>query len=292
MKNFKKITLGLLGAALLTLGLYSCGNDDTTKTHTTSVQTTLLGSKTDYRVKSSDFRYIGIQHNEILDGIRKSLLSKEVDLDNLQDFSVKFIYSEIEKIYIDEKDLNLASNLIKKNIKAVPDYSKSFYSYEQGKTISSELKVYLNELHSMMQIDDDFQLDILLKNIEILENQALNDTGMKNEDLMKFYVSTNVAKSSLEYWTENSDQWDYLLNDGKTMFSQNKPPRKTPGRRIGEIAVADVGGAVGGATYAWVANVVPGVGQATYAGAIVGGAITCSVAAGVYHLAASIFDWD
>src|SRR5690606_32655260 len=30
MKNFKKITLGLLGAAILSLGLYACSNDETT----------------------------------------------------------------------------------------------------------------------------------------------------------------------------------------------------------------------------------------------------------------------
>lgn len=33
MKNFKKITLGILGATILSLGLYACSNDDATTTN-------------------------------------------------------------------------------------------------------------------------------------------------------------------------------------------------------------------------------------------------------------------
>lgn len=31
MKNFKKFTIGMIGAALLSAGLYSCNNDDVAK---------------------------------------------------------------------------------------------------------------------------------------------------------------------------------------------------------------------------------------------------------------------
>lgn len=41
MKNFKKITLGLLGATILSLGLYACSNDDATTANTTTEQTTI-----------------------------------------------------------------------------------------------------------------------------------------------------------------------------------------------------------------------------------------------------------
>ena len=44
MKNFKKITLGLLGATILSLGLYACSNDDATKANTTTEQTTSIKS--------------------------------------------------------------------------------------------------------------------------------------------------------------------------------------------------------------------------------------------------------
>lgn len=45
MKNFKKITLGLLGATLLSAGLYSCSNDDAATTNTTTEQTNNLKGK-------------------------------------------------------------------------------------------------------------------------------------------------------------------------------------------------------------------------------------------------------
>jgi len=40
MKNFKKFTLGILGATILSAGLYSCSNDDTTTTSTSTEQIT------------------------------------------------------------------------------------------------------------------------------------------------------------------------------------------------------------------------------------------------------------
>lgn len=46
MKNFKKITLGLLGATILSLGLYACSNDDaTTANNNTTTEQTVTAAK-------------------------------------------------------------------------------------------------------------------------------------------------------------------------------------------------------------------------------------------------------
>jgi len=45
MKNFKKITLGLLGATILSLGLYACSNDNEATTTNLSSEKTTIASK-------------------------------------------------------------------------------------------------------------------------------------------------------------------------------------------------------------------------------------------------------
>lgn len=46
MKNFKKITLGLLGATILSLGLYACSNDNETTPTNSSTEQNILSAKT------------------------------------------------------------------------------------------------------------------------------------------------------------------------------------------------------------------------------------------------------
>lgn len=55
----------------------------------------------------------------------------------------------------------------------------------------------------------------------------------------------------------------------------------------GDIAIADVAGAVGAAAGAWVVNVLPGPGQIAYGSAIIAGGVGASVAEGVKKL----LDW-
>lgn len=48
MKNFKKITLGLLGATILSLGLYACSNDNEATTANSSTNQNVMASKESY----------------------------------------------------------------------------------------------------------------------------------------------------------------------------------------------------------------------------------------------------
>ncbi len=47
MKRIKNFTLGILGATILSLGLYACSNDDATANNTTE-QTNSLNSKASF----------------------------------------------------------------------------------------------------------------------------------------------------------------------------------------------------------------------------------------------------
>ncbi len=72
-----------------------------------------------------------------------------------------------------------------------------------------------------------------------------------------------MARYSFKYWAENSKKWSEL---------SAKPTTMSTG---GDIAKADVAGAIGGAAGAWAVNVIPGAGQLTYGTAIISGGVLC-----------------
>ena len=127
----------------------------------------------------------------------------------------------------------------------------------------------------------------IIQNINILEEEAYYDSKLTNDDLLILFPATSVAKHSIKYWNDHYDNWDNVLN-GTT----GTPVARTkPGRAIANIAVADVGGAIGGALGAWAVNVWVGPGQVAYAGAIIGTAVAASTAVAVNHLVEAIFNW-
>lgn len=77
MKNFKKITLGLLGTAILSLGLYAYSNDDaTTANNNTTPQNTIASSQdsTNFKMKYQNLTYEIINENlfhiiDVADGV-------------------------------------------------------------------------------------------------------------------------------------------------------------------------------------------------------------------------------
>lgn len=277
-KHFTK-AFGVAAALML---FVNCSTDNSSEeTATTSDVSTLKTG----RYTPEDFEYVGSEHNRILALVLEKQSEQAVPASDFQDFTKYVINDELEKTNATSGDLALATDLVYNNLHKVPDFGTNLYANLPEESLTEPAKAYLDELHSIL-LEDEAELDAIKANIEVLERAAYEDKDLDNHDLGTIFCATRVASYSISYWTDNLVRWEAALGDMMTAKG------KTPGRRAAEIAVADVGGAVGGATYAWAANVFPGIGQATYAGAIVGGAITCSVAAGVYHIAASIFQWD
>jgi len=277
----KKVLKNLV-LILSILSIASCSKND----ENTSLEQSYLQRKGN-RFKPVGFEFIGIQHNKIVDGIKQSLLNSQTSNNELQQYSETFIYSKVAETYNDQRDLELANTFIHSGLHKIPDYTTSLYSNLDNKDkLSKNAKLYLDNLLTIM-LEDNADLEQIVQNIIKLENDAYEDSKLTNDDLLIIYPATSVAKNSITYWTDNYDVWKHLLSPTALLERG-----KTPGRRIGEIALADVGGAVGGALGAWAVNVWVGPGQLAYAGAIIGGAVSCSATATVYHLAASIFQWD
>lgn|SRR5690606_22302635 len=112
MKNFKKITLGLLGAAILSLGLYACSNDETTNSkQENSEQNNTLQSKSETNV------LIARQVSE-----SSAILlfdSKQLKLDLVEEG----LFAEVESIEVGENLLTIIG-------KDVKDYSLSAFQTE------------------------------------------------------------------------------------------------------------------------------------------------------------------
>src|SRR5690606_25606467 len=97
MKNFKKITLGLLGATILSLGLYACSNDDATKANTTTEQTTSIKSIASFE-NNEDYVYDFVKkHIEINDKIIPILENEpNLDIEIINEYSSETVTSENE----------------------------------------------------------------------------------------------------------------------------------------------------------------------------------------------------
>lgn len=110
MKNFKKITLGLLGATILSLGLYACSNDDGTTTDISTTEQTIAGKEIKLKKLSKEFKdgYVILTD---LDLITQNVETIEAE----DDLSTKRLGSGNIRRVIDEK-LQLHKLEISQNI--------------------------------------------------------------------------------------------------------------------------------------------------------------------------------
>ena len=129
MNKFKKITLGLLGVALLTTGLYSCSDDNETTTVEQSEQTALLSRPSSDVIK----KYYGadlqvLKTADISDNYGSYILTKYVyPVNNFTDiYSLTDAKGDIE--YLIELDRNTerikSTNILTSEVVFVGDLNK------------------------------------------------------------------------------------------------------------------------------------------------------------------------
>ncbi len=96
MKRIKNFTLGILGATILSLGLYACSNDDATANNTTE-QTNSLNSKASFE-NNEDYVYDFVKkHVEINDKIIPILENEtNLNIETLFEYSSENITNENE----------------------------------------------------------------------------------------------------------------------------------------------------------------------------------------------------
>ncbi len=76
MKRIKNLTLGVIAATILSLGLYACSDDDVTTANTTTEQTVMAVNKISYLRNSTDlvsdlFFNLGVEEIEVVESLYK-----------------------------------------------------------------------------------------------------------------------------------------------------------------------------------------------------------------------------
>jgi hypothetical protein len=239
-----------------------------------------------FRYTASDFEYIEIEHNRVVESYLNNLNIDELESkQELVDFSTTFIKREVHKFESIQSDHDLADQLIDEYFGSKALEQTDYYSHldeEIKSQLTEDVKSSLDILHEIL-INADSEPVALQSEIANWENNAYENEAFVNKDLSILFVASSIARNSYELWY-NSD------------FLKQQVVEKNGGDRaavaIGVIAGVDVTAGVGAAATTWYINVFapPPAGQAAYGTAIVGAAIGASTAAAVGAIFGAIFD--
>lgn len=222
-------------------------------------------------ITAKDLEFVGIEHNDLLDKTYTALKDNNIGKDKSKEFTRNFLVDTIFNMSkYSDKSNTIGAVYASQNV-VDPLTVKNLYPNVAGKTLSQKEKDILDELEQILNLSSQEEID---KGSRDLENKISNGK-FEDKQLITLYSATNLARYSFKYWSENSRKWSELGDNISAMSTG------------GDIAIADVAGAVGAAAGAWVVNVLPGPGQIAYGSAIIAGGVGASVAEGVKKL----LDW-
>ena len=242
-----------------------------------------------------DFKVLAQNHNKAMDHVLNGLkYSEATSIKNKSNLGILInlelnsfysnTYGEDKGIAVMYSEKEVMKIFNEKSTKAKNDSSSlspiQAVINEYFGSLSSEIIILLNELEvSLNNAPNDF--DSSIYQINSIEETAQNE--LTEIEAQIILAGAEIGKASLEYWRDNINEWQQVLSDSNTNYSAKS------WFSWGDVAGADVAGAVGGAVGAAVVNVVPGVGQVGYAGAILGGAAGSSAASAVSQIWNAIF---
>lgn len=277
-KKVKKITLGILGTAILASGLWACSNDENNE-RTETIQKIEAKYNDNFRYSSSDFNIVGETHNTELENAYEYLLIESLDNESKKDFIEdldNYFLNLLPKIQYGNTYVNFISN---KQFVTFKDFNNYVFldeelSFKTDVTLSN-LDHYLLRLESLID-------NSAISEISELESDIYNNENISNEELFVFYNISSVSKYSMRYWKENDVKWNNLISKYNT---KSNPPKDG---WSGRVLKQDAMGAGAGAAYAWWVNAAPGAGQIAYGTAI--GATSASFSAA--SLIDEFWPWD
>ncbi len=261
---------------------------------------------------AKDFEFVGIEHNKILEETFKILkdeknilkAKKGQNKNQFKDVLIRAVSNEYKN---DKTKEDFAISGVHKFFKTekTNSFSKTgdeVNSFEnEVSSLSLSEQNYMNQLGEIMKDMDSPNVDKreIINDIIELEVKIGNDSDLDNEQLQVLYSATQTSKYSFSYWQENANEWVISLEDhdidhtisfssknSKRSFCRCGRPAKF-NEAVGDVASADVAGAIGGAVGAAAVNVIVGPGQLAYGTAIVGTAATASATV----VAKKFIDW-
>ncbi len=254
----KQIKINLIFIAIISAILFSCSSESDNDVET--------------KITPNDIEFVGIEHNE--------MVGEAYDFLNQQNGNLKSAKTGIEEFLISKIRGN--SKYSTESNEIAVDYVRSVFSQTSLKSLNTnDYSQYLSEKENFyLQKLDEILTDVGFNNAEVpnkilaLEKEIQNESSFSDEQLIVLFSATQTARYSYSYWSENWDKW--LALDGNNLKSVTGVGK--------DIVKGDVAGAVGGAVGALVVNVIPGLGQVAYGGAVVGGGVGASVGVAVYKL--------
>ncbi|NQY09710.1 MAG: hypothetical protein HRT71_09380, partial [Flavobacteriales bacterium] len=192
---------------------------------------------------------------------------------------------EVTVSYIEEIFSSTSSNY-QANAKSISNNSDYKYSQEHN--------LYIEELFHLFDDTLETSHATLFQSIVLLEKEIEQNERLTEQELISLFSATQVAQHSYTYWSYHFEDW-LILGDITKKHGGGRGNRKpnrssTMGHRALNIAKGDVGGALAGAAGAWAVNIVPGMGQVAYGGAILGASVAGSTGAAFMEIT-NYFGW-
>ncbi|MGY4536267.1 hypothetical protein ACVW0P_000674 [Mucilaginibacter sp. UYNi724] len=236
-----------------------------------SVYNILLTMKTNHKLSSSKPELTMFVKTSILNGLTSNGEKGQV---------INAINSSMNV------DFKVISNNHSKKINSTTLKPTALYSDSLAAHLSVNQKLVFDKLLSVMT-DESTSFEETKNQINALEASAKLD--LSENELPLILVSTSIAKNTVEYWHDNIDKWNALLNDSKLStqsLKNNVDQAGGPGFSWKSVGATDVATGAGAAVTTWWLNVAGGPmsGQIAYGTAIASAAAGGSVANAIYQL--------
>jgi len=205
MKNFKKFTIGMIGAILLSAGLYSCNNDDVTKETEENLQANLQGKSLEANVSSmridngipsvSSNNILVFESREALEGVFNGMI-QEYDK-----------YNEVldQKIPKDLTDDDLEDFIVKNNLDedyTLNNFEKKFGFKSLRKTINEAEASWLETQGEVMDINTDPDNHFIVSDFERTLLNEGSELIIKNKEkkpvIFKYFEWGHIEISDLK----------------------------------------------------------------------------------------------
>ena len=270
-----------------------------------------MESKKDYSELLKNITLAGKKHNERLDLFINTVKKNPKNLDKINTLaksmkrSKKYETSKIAissqevisdltdmqySVYVNQDDFNALTNqqllqtLTYANTDLVNSISENgvvpsnielsgqIYYPADEQYLSPKVKKWLDILQ--VAINDLGNYETTIQTFNTVESRAYSECN--DQEKVIILSAVNIGKNSLNYWYNNSQNWEPIIESSK-IITVNKPAEWKV------IGGADVAGAVSGAVRAAVINLWPSAGQAAYGATIVSSALSASAGAAVLY---------
>lgn len=257
MKRIKNLTLGVIGATILSLGLYACSNDDATTNNNTPTEQTTLSAKliSNSEIMNYDYEKIGIVHNQGLEYVYNRLaanapLNDSYIMHQSQSFLIESIgkFLEVNGIGNNPDNISIIQKYTLTNndflsFDARKNYVPSLQEYKNS--LSSDALNLTNEIENKVENFDFENSSIANFENELREkiadsNKLLETQKISQNEYITLRTSISIAIHSGQYWKANLNNWNNLVT------TSDKQPSSWLGRWWRQTVKSDIAGGADG----------------------------------------------